>query len=70
MDGIARLLESMYDAVAPGFLPFMVGAATVGWVPAIIALCGVVALFPAPVAALANHAIGRVRARLARQHPA
>ncbi|MBP8296556.1 MAG: DUF4743 domain-containing protein [Burkholderiales bacterium] len=32
MDGIARLLESMYDAVAPGFLPFMVGAATVGWV--------------------------------------
>ncbi|MBK8739443.1 MAG: DUF4743 domain-containing protein [Betaproteobacteria bacterium] len=32
MDGIARLLESAYDAAAPGFLPFRVGAAIVGWV--------------------------------------
>lgn len=46
-------------------VPVLLAAVTVGWVPALIALCGVVALFPAPVAALANLVIARARIALA-----
>jgi len=61
-----------FAVLAASVVPVLLAAVTVGWVPAVIALCGVVALFPAPVAALANHVIGRVRARIAaaRQRPA
>lgn len=45
-------------------VPVLLAAVTVGWVPALLALCGVVALFPAPMTALANHLLGLARARL------
>ena len=45
-------------------VPVLLAAVTVGWVPAAIALCGVAALFPAPVAALSNRIVRLVRARM------
>lgn len=52
--------------LAAASVPVLLAAATVGWVPAVIALCGVVAVFPGPVASLGRLALGALRARLGR----
>lgn len=65
-----------FGVLVSGAVPILLAALTVGWVPALLALCGVVALFPAPTTAFANHLVALARARLrslrpgAEEHPA
>lgn len=54
-----------FAVLAFAIVPVILAAATVGWLPAALALCGVVALFPNPMAALANHLIALGRAKVA-----
>jgi len=61
-----RRPQLRFFALIAGFAPVLLAALTVGLVPAAIALCGVVALFPAPFAALARMGYVRARARIAR----
>lgn len=53
-----------FYALLAGFIPVLLAALSVGLVPAALALCGVIALFPAPFAALARMGYERARARI------
>ena len=52
--------------LAAAIVPVLLAAATLGWVPATIALCGVVAVFPGPLLALGRMAATALRARVSR----
>ncbi|MCC7321758.1 MAG: hypothetical protein IT542_12370 [Rubellimicrobium sp.] len=60
----ARRPVLRFAVLCGGLVPVALAALTVGLVPAALALCGVVALFPAPVAALVQAGLAALRVRI------
>lgn len=56
-----------FVALVAGFVPVLLAAFTVGLVPALFGLGGIIALFPAPFAALARIVTARVEDWLAQR---